>query len=237
MTLASLLALWRRELSDAKTTLYPNGKRFTDAHLIQWVNQARLLIFKYRPQSYQKTVVLKLSAGSLQNTCDCNLFYAIDGLSDAQGNVLAPLTKQGSKGAVFFPPAPCNPCVNGTSTPPASSATLPATGTPQTYQFDPNIPGRFTVTPPVPATGDYYVRAVCANPPKPCCDANDADCCLSIDEYPVVQWYVKAMAESMQKSSQSSITLANQYMSTFYKMLGVHKMAEKEYLQQTKTGG
>jgi hypothetical protein len=232
MTLASLLALWRRELSDAKTTLYPNGKRFTDAHLIEWANQARLLIYKYRPQWYQKTVVLKLSAGSLQNTCDCNMFYAIDGLSDKDGNVLAPLTKQNSKSANFFAPAPCNPCVGGSSTAAPSIVTIPITGVPQTYQFDPNIPGRFTVIPAVPAIGDYYVRAVCANPPKACCDAADPSCCFSMEEYPVIQWYVKAMAESMQKQSLNSQGLAREYMGTFYKMLGVSKMAEKEYLQQ-----
>jgi hypothetical protein len=232
MNLSSRIALWRMELSDVKTTLHPNGKRYSDAQFIAWENQARLLAYQYRPQWYQKTVVLKLASGSVQNTCDCNLFYAIDGLSDANGNIIAPLTPSDAAADDFFGKAKCTPCIDGNSSA-ITGTTTPACGKPTSYQFDPQVPSRFTVEPAICVGADYYIRAICANPPAPCC-ADDADCCLNINEYPVIQWYVKSMAMSVSKESQSSQRLAQEYLSIFYKMLGVTRSAEREYLKESK---
>lgn len=245
MNLKDAIALWRRELSDVKSTLHPDGKRFSDAEFIAWTNQARAMVYNYRPQWYQKTVVLKLSPGSLQNTCDCNKFYAIDGITDALGNIIAPLTKANSKAGDFFPKSVCAPCVELTATLIGASGgatqSVPAVAPiiPQTYATDVNIPGRFTITPPVSATGDYYVRAVCAQPPAACCtleptDPNDKTCCMSYEEFPVVQWYVKAMAHGTLKDSTNSNNLQQQFMKMFYEMLGIQKKADLEYQQKTK---
>jgi hypothetical protein len=234
MNLSSAIALWREELSDVKTTLHPDGKRYRDEQFVAWTNQARSHIYQQRPQWYQKTVTLKLEAGSLQNTCDCNKFYSLDGMSDAQGNITSPIAKQGSKSASFFPPIPCSPCVNMTSV--HSAGQVSPAALPTTYAFDRNIPNRFLLDPPVPATGDFYVRAVCANPPTEFCGAPTADMCMSTEEFPVLQWYVKAMAHGTLKESASSMQHSERHFGTFFKLLGISKMAEKEYLQQTKTG-
>jgi hypothetical protein len=232
MNLSSAIALWREELSDVKTTLHPDGKRYRDQQFVAWVNQARQHIYQYYPQWHQKTVVLKLVTGSLQNTCDCNKFYAIDGLSDKDGNIIAPIAKQGSKSASFFPAMPCTPCSNGTSA--HSNGQVPEPATPKTYSFDKNIPNRFLLEPPVPATGDYYIRAVCANPPDAFCGTPNDTMCMSAQEFPVLQWYVKSMAHGTLKESAASMQTSERFLALFFKLLGVSRAAEEKYLQQAK---
>jgi len=225
MNLQGAIALWRDELGDIKTTLHPDGKRWKDAQFREWVNQARITIFNRRPQWFQKTIVLKLSAGAVQNTCDCNKFYAIDGLSDASGNVISPLLKQVAKSAGFFSSKNCTTCADSSGN---TGACIP----PKTYSFDPNIVGRFVVDPPVGEGCDYYVRAVCANPPEPCCDDT---CCFGIEEWPVLQWYVKAMAHATLKESVTSAGMSANYLKLFYQILGMQVRADKEYYSQKAT--
>lgn len=233
MVLTQAISLWRDELNDAKSTLHPNGKRYKDEQFIAWVNQARTVVFNYRPQWFQKTIVVKLSAGSVQTTCDCNKFYAVDGLADCRGNITKPLVKQGSKSASFFPPAVCAPCVNGVSSP--ATTTCGTVGKPVpseagTYSFDANIPNRFIINPPIPESGDYFARVVCANPPPPCCVGDE--CCMNIEEYPAVGFYVKAMASLTLKESTDSQQQAKAYFQMFFQLLGVTAKADKEYYQQ-----
>lgn len=234
MDLQGAIALWRDELGDIKTTLHPDGKRWKDAQFREWVNQARITIFNRRPQWYQKTVVLKLSAGAVQNTCDCNKFYAIDGVSDVNGNVIAPLVKQVSKSALFFPPKNCKPCkdANGNDIDQNAPVAPNACVLPKSYSFDPNIVGRFIVDPPIGANCEYYVRAVCANPPDACCDNT---CCFGIEEWPVIQWYVKAMAHATLKESVTSAGMSANYLKLFYQILGMQVRADKEYYSQKAT--
>ncbi|MDP9908257.1 hypothetical protein J2W27_000350 [Variovorax boronicumulans] len=216
MNLADAIRRVRAELSDTR------AKRWIDELFVEWFNDALAEIFQLRPELFQKTVLMQLQPGELQQPCNCDKLYDVEAFTDACGNVLSKPNKEDDQAGAFFGAFKCVSNAPG--------------DLPKTFSVDGMIPCRFTVTPPVAPDQQVYARVVVAIQPTPLCvDDLEEPLCLDAGRFPVLLHYVKAMAYATEQESASSKAWFDTYIGLFFRLLGVHKSVDRDYYKEART--
>lgn len=186
-----------------------NQVRWTDSELLDYLNAAILMLALVRPDSSQKNVAHKLTAGTKQSIpVDGLRFLKVSRNLGADGNT------------------PGYPVTD------AKLATLNAldrswhkkTGKTyiSSYAFDEKIPKEFYCHPPVSSSVNVYVDLYYSASPVPIIDIEDEDPLIADDVYeaPIKMWMLH-LAFAKELSSVSSQQLSARYENSFYQALGI----------------
>lgn len=133
-------------------------RRYPLRDLVEFYNEAMCFVAAKRPDLFTDYTLIKLQTGSYQDArcCGCTNVLQVVGQVDAEGNTLKDLSassSQGNSSKGRWYRAPCRDSAGGLL---LLSATI-----------SPGMNGQFTVTPPVPAGTDMWVKVKCVHaPPK-----------------------------------------------------------------------
>lgn len=210
MRLSDLLARIRIDINDR------DKDRFEDAILTDYANEALGEIFALSPNTFQKTVVAKLSEGSVQQPCCCDKLYSVDAITDAHGNKISEIRQSDGQATIAFGKSNC-----------VSSS---KNSKPSSYSLEPNSNNKFTVEPPVKPGQDIYARLTCAI--KPCEIPFDLDAELPwyvSDKYSSIIDYVVYRALGTEHESQTSRAVSESRRRAFIENLGYAISADNKY--------
>lgn len=147
------------QLGDAR----PGGefRRYPLRDLVAFYSEAMCFVSAHRPDLFTDYTVMKLSAGADQDArcCGCTNVISVVSQIDADGNTIKDLSSTSSQSTTNksrWYRAPCRDASSGTQLIINVSIT-------------PGMNGNFTVSPPVPAGVDMWVKLKCVHaPPSPC---------------------------------------------------------------------
>ena len=143
-------------------------RRYTLTNLIHYYNEAMCFVSTHRPDLFTDYVVMKLEPGPDQDArcCGCTTIVGVTAQIDSDGNIVKDMSENGSRATKterWYRPVCRNP--NG------GTALV-------SYTMTAGMPGRFTVSPPIPVGEDVWVKVKCVHPPA---DVSEA-CVLSATE-------------------------------------------------------
>lgn len=175
-------------IARVKTTLVdPNGTRWSDPRLLEYVNEAQRMITLLKPSSYTKTDSLQLVAGTLQTLpADGHMLIDIVASMGADGDTPGGAISQIDRTIL-------NTSVSSWRNHTASMNT-------RHYIYDDRAPESFEVYPPQPDPAGYVQMVYAATPPEITDGANE----LSLPEIydTPMRYLVLALCYSMQTSAQ-----------------------------------
>jgi hypothetical protein len=221
MNLGNAIAELRLELNDPATTANPQGKRYSNALFTTWLNAGVQLVYHFRKDLFNQTVVIQATPGDLQKPCGIDRVLKVDGLSDACGNITKPLQKIHKDILSLYPSRQC-----------IATVTPEACPLPTSYALDQSTPGTFTLSPPVAANAEVFYRVTGSVPPQPFdCDLSKAICQSTQVAIPAMS-FARHMAYSTESESATSRSLATEHFAIFLKVLGIFKDADKAYCRE-----
>lgn len=197
MKASSLITALRYQLADLEAL------GFSDALLIDYINDGLCLIYDLKPEAFAASRVLKALCGDVQ-TLDgcCDRLLSVDAISTPSG-LWVDMIRQGSvKMAREFDKTPA--------------------GTPaRTYSLRENVYDEFTVWPPVAPGECVYFRITCTEPPAPVGALSDdvPEC----RHHEALMQYVLFRAYQTESESVTSQTLSGQCFERFMSLLGVER--------------
>ncbi len=225
MTCNTSLRYWlTKTIAFALNDDEPNHEfvRYPLENVIMALNDARCMVFKFRPDLFTEYRIIRLTAGRHQDARGCctNILDVIE-QTDEKGNIIKTLS--GSRRTTTKAKVRWN----------KPSCVVPKDA-PNGYVIDyvvvdNNMNGRFEVYPPVPCDTEVYVRAKCVS--RPCSlgiadldKAFDSGCDVSIAaKHFVLAWLLTGdrfvNASSREGTSQYHIQMA-------YNILGIQQNAE-----------
>lgn len=121
--------------------------RWSKAQLLSFFNDAACYIANMKPNDFLVTQIVKLVPGTTQTVC-CPLVGTVREQVDVNGNFISRIS-----------------VIKDTPTWRGSNICHTSTYKPQSVSRTDGDNSTFVVNPPVPATGDYYVKIRCATPP------------------------------------------------------------------------
>lgn len=209
MKLKDVLARIRIDINDR------DKDRFEDEILVDYINESLEELFQLVPALFEKTMVVKLSEGELQQPCCCDKILSVDALTDAHGNTIEELRKTNTAAATAFGKKNC-----GTGS---------ATDKPKSFNLLPNSENKFEVHPPLKPGVDAWVRLTCAIRP----------CEIPFDLEADVPWYVSQKYSSIidyvvyralgtEHESQTSRAISEARRRAFLENLGYVSAVEKQ---------
>ena len=209
MKLKDVLARIRIDINDR------DKDRFEDEILVDYINESLEELFQLVPALFEKTMVVKLSEGELQQPCCCDKILSVDALTDAHGNTIEELRKTNTAAATAFGK---NNCGTGS-----------ATDKPKSFNLLPNSENKFEVHPPLKPGVDAWARLTCAIRP----------CEIPFDLEADVPWYVSQKYSSIidyvvyralgtEHESQTSRAISEARRRAFLENLGYASAVEKQ---------
>lgn len=227
MKVGEAISSVRKVLSDPATTSHPEGKRFTNAQLAQWINAGIELAYHFRKDLFMQTSIVKATTGDLQQPPGFDKIKSVDALTDACGSVVKELKSVDGSLAALFKPTKC----------PTTSTAKPgeeedcSAATPDSVSIG-SVNGQFTFTPAVCAGSDVYYRVTGAVRPAPLsCDLDEIVCHPATVIEPALH-YARYMAWLTETESQTSQQLAMNQFAIFLRVLGVFRDIDKQFCKE-----
>lgn len=202
-TLKQLLDETSLDLND------PTGRTWRRPQLLSYWNDAKCVIFSLAPQSFPaKVSIMPLSSGAFQ-TANCGVLLQVLDQTDKEGNSLGGSLSSGatSYAGIYTGKA----CVAN------SGADLRFTGAQLTAQRG----NFFTISPPVPAAGEFYVRVLCASPGDDLSDETKSVGDLDCGYVAAARQWVRYRALSVDDASVASLNGAQLALTTFKDLMSM----------------
>jgi hypothetical protein len=211
MKLSDLIARLRLDIGDI------DKDRYSDAHIVDMINEASCEIFDVRPDLFQKRVVVKLDVGDFQKPCCVDRIIDIEAVTDANGIVKKTLRVVDSSAQDAFGKENCG---------------LVGDGLPSEVSLDSEASNSFSVSPQVLPNQEVFVRILGAVRPQsmPFDDLTakvDSPVC---DKYSALLHFVKYLMLSTETESVTSASKAQAFRSAFYDALGLKKRVKDSYV-------
>lgn len=197
-----LLEELRLELGDVDKLGY------SDALLIEFVNDAMCHIAQMKPEQFASPMVMKASKGEVQCIGDCcDSLISVDGVVDRQGNPIAFINEGDTGLDKAFSKKP-----------------IATTNKSYTFTLREEASRFFEVSPPVKPSEDVYFRITCVKLPEKLSIDDDMKGCKF---HELVIHYVMYRALSMETESQTSINSANNHLKIFYDLITLDKKMDR----------
>lgn len=202
-------------------------RRYALKDLIAYYNEALCFVATHRPDLFTDYVVMKLDTGSFQDAkcCGCQSNLSVVAQIDADGNTIKDLTDASSSGTdkAKWYRAPCRTTANGATTPLITSITIES-----------GVNGVFTVTPPVPAGVDMWVKLKCARsaPQTTGAEVAAGASLAACTWLPALRSYVLYRALQGDRHAVGATTEARQELRAVYDYLGL-KYKQEMLIEET----
>lgn len=192
-------------------------QQFSQAALLGYVNEAMTVIATHKPADFADYVVFKLQPGQMQQPC-CKVIGAVTEQVDSLGNHIAPIR-------------------TSTATTPLRWTKPGCTVQPGDYRVSMvysagRSADNFSVSPPVPSVGDFYVKLRCVCAPK---QFILADLDTEMPDYRYIaaihQWALfRALGNS--RDSTAELGEAWRHEKAFYTLIGMQYKMEQTMKQE-----
>lgn len=195
-------------------TRYPLSK------MVDALNAAMCMVYKYRPDLFTEWAVVKLQPGKYQDVrACCDVVLTVADQTTADGAVVKPLDggreTQTKVRRLWRKPT----CI--------AAPSAPGGFTINNVSIDANMNGRFTVDPPVPRGTDAYVRVKCVSKPCALTEAGVNACFNGECDQAVAAWhFVIARMLTGDRFSQGANADMQYHYKMFFEMLGVVQRQE-----------
>lgn len=212
MTLRDFLTNVARTLADVNDS--DPAQSFTHWPLLQlltWYNEAQCIIAEYKPQDFTVTKVLRLQGGSTQNPC-CKMVGDVTEYVAADGAHIAYVRPLAKKQVGSWRGKNCQTDAEYAPT--------------NVWRID-NSTTSFEVFPPVPNTGEYYVKIRCVESPKELTFA-EFDTQLTCRYSPATaEWMLwKALSGDTDTAMHN---VAQMHAKMFFDLMGVQQRSEQNF--------
>ena len=191
--------------------------RWSREQILGYLNEGLCLIGSFNPGMRSKPTLLKLSQGSEQTLGCCNRLSNVIGQVDANGNVVAKLSKSSLTTTLRWTKKSCLPPVKN-----GAEFRL------KTYTNSATDSGFFTVDPPVPAGTDVWLKVVCSRTDGAYTEAgqlDETDCANLVAAKFWVIFRAHFVDDEKSPEYQKAMTAAKMY----FQILGMKFKAEMLY--------
>lgn len=222
----STLLDWFKTIAFALNDGEPDHEftRYPLRQMVASYNAAMCLIYKYRPDLFTETEIVKLAAGRYQDTRGCcdNVLDILD-QTDAEGGTIKSISgvrkTETRRRRHWNKPS----CLKGKIEGNADGGYVLENAT-----IDVNVNGRFIVDPPVPCDLDIYVRVKCVKGPCSITEASVGAEFNSGCDMAVAAWhYVLARMLSGDRFAQGTNTTMQFHYEMFFNVLGIVQRQEQ----------